>query len=89
MSVFTAFHHPIARPASAPQHRPLRDMLARVIERLADSPLDSPVIQAIAAQAPTPSGATVRRAGAPRAHWRTVPGPDGSPRLEAAWWSEN
>ncbi|MFB7666936.1 hypothetical protein ACFC1R_23805 [Kitasatospora sp. NPDC056138] len=76
MSVFTAIHvpPPLARPRTG-----LRAALAGVVRRLAASPLDHPVLYAVAAQAS--AGPPVRM----RSRWHTVTTPDGSRRLEASW----
>ncbi|HJD81861.1 hypothetical protein [Kitasatospora aureofaciens] len=58
----------------------LRAALAAVGRRLAASPLDNSVLQAVAA--PTaPNGRPTRL----RARWHTVTAPDGTARLEASW----
>ncbi|WP_051742716.1 hypothetical protein [Kitasatospora sp. MBT66] len=63
--------------------------LAAVVRRLADSPLDSSVLQAVGgASASGPAGAA-RRGGGLSATWRTVAAPDGTRRLEARWESEH
>ncbi|MFE5588138.1 hypothetical protein [Kitasatospora sp. NPDC056531] len=60
----------------------LRAALAAVGRRLAQSPLDSPVLQAVAAPVAAEStGRPVR----PRAVWHAVTAPDGTTRLEASW----
>lgn len=83
MSALT--HHGIRRSLSA---RPVGALLAfftRVIGRLADSPLDHPVLYAAAAHTPAPVRAAALAPGRPHAHWRTVTGSDGHRRLEAHW----
>ncbi|MFF2807260.1 hypothetical protein ACFVT2_08745 [Streptomyces sp. NPDC058000] len=90
MSVFTAVH--IHRPAI---HRPstrswnpgraVLGFLATAVRRIADSPLDSPVLHTL----PCPASATRTTAedqpARPHAHWHTVTGPDGRRHLEADW----
>ncbi|MER6378871.1 hypothetical protein [Streptomyces sp. NPDC001250] len=68
--------------------RPVGALLAfftHVIRRLADSPLDHPVLHAAAPHTPAPLRAAALAPGRPHAHWRTVTGPDGHRRLEAHW----
>ncbi|MFJ9771490.1 hypothetical protein ACIRVF_09610 [Kitasatospora sp. NPDC101157] len=79
MSIVAAF-----RPALPSTDRGrLRAALAAVGRRLAASPLDNSVLQAVAA--PTvPNGPTGRPTRL-RASWRTVTAPDGTARLEASW----
>ncbi|MFJ9846710.1 hypothetical protein ACIRYZ_41015 [Kitasatospora sp. NPDC101155] len=66
MSVFTAIHVPVplARPRTG-----LRAALAGVIRRLAASPLDHPVLHAVAAQAPAAEPVRMRS----RRHGVTAP----------------
>ncbi|MET8625913.1 hypothetical protein ABZW30_19535 [Kitasatospora sp. NPDC004669] len=60
----------------------LRAALAAVGRRLAQSPLDSPVLQAVTTPvAAEPTGRPTRL----RASWHCVPAPDGTTRLEASW----
>ncbi|MEV4613222.1 hypothetical protein AB0K43_11560 [Kitasatospora sp. NPDC049258] len=86
MAVLGAFHTHAPR-ASARAHGSALARLTAVLRRLADSPLDSPVLLAIggpaagAGDAEGPRRRTVRM----RADWRTVTGPDGTRRLEARW----
>ncbi|MEV7189725.1 hypothetical protein [Kitasatospora sp. NPDC093102] len=78
MSIVAAFHPTVL---SAGRGR-LRAALAAMGRRLAESPLDSPVLRAVAAQSPaTPGPRPVR----PRARWRVATAPDGTTRLEATW----
>ncbi|WP_406194896.1 hypothetical protein OH807_06230 [Kitasatospora sp. NBC_01560] len=72
MATLAAFHAP-----AAPGR--LRTTVSGILRRLAASPLDSPVLDAIAAQAP--AGPPVRM----RAHWKAVTTTDGTTRLEATW----
>ncbi|MBV2156537.1 hypothetical protein [Kitasatospora sp. SUK 42] len=64
----------------------LRAALAAVGRRLASSPLESSVLQTVAAPVggalgAAPSGGRLRM----RASWHTVAAPDGTTRLEATW----
>ncbi|MCX4688567.1 hypothetical protein OG401_30445 [Kitasatospora purpeofusca] len=59
--------------------------LAAVLRRLADSPLDSSVLQAVGGASGSGEGGGVRRSRGMSADWRTVTGPDGVGRLEARW----
>ncbi|MFJ7277232.1 hypothetical protein [Kitasatospora sp. NPDC098663] len=81
MSIVAAFHPSLP---SAGRGR-LRAALAAVGRRLAESPLDSPVLHAVTAQAPAPAAASAERPVRLRASWRTVAAPDGTARLEASW----
>lgn len=76
MSVNAAFHS--AAPAAGRRGRGLRAALRTAVERLAASPLDSTVLQAMGKEP-----ASARRA-APRAQWRPVTTADGTTRPEAA-----
>ncbi|MDH6108543.1 hypothetical protein P3T36_007713 [Kitasatospora sp. MAP12-15] len=84
MTVLGAFHR---RPplAAAAVLEPVRSALSAVVQRLADSPLDSTVLQALGGTAASrtvrPAGRTVRM----RASWRTVTAADGTRHLEAHW----
>ncbi|MFC9741934.1 hypothetical protein ACFVKC_28955 [Streptomyces noursei] len=85
MSVFTTVH--IHRPAlrRGNTRRVVRDLLSAVLRRIADSPLDSTVVRTLPRPA-SATGATGReRPTGLHAHWHTVTGPDGRPRLEATW----
>ncbi|MFF7988817.1 hypothetical protein ACFZDG_03355 [Kitasatospora xanthocidica] len=73
MSVSTAFHSVV--PDVRHRSRSLRSALARVLDRLAASPLDSSVLGALGAPRPA----------RPRAHWHPVTRPDGTTALEASW----
>ncbi|MFF2149498.1 hypothetical protein [Kitasatospora sp. NPDC058190] len=78
MSIVAAFQP--ALPSTEPGR--LRAALAAVGRRLAASPLDNPVLQAVATSAATvPSGRPLPM----RSSWRTVTAPDGTARLEASW----
>ncbi|MGF1424919.1 hypothetical protein [Kitasatospora sp. LaBMicrA B282] len=82
MSVFDAFHAVVPLPGR--RGGSLRAPLARVAARLAASPLDSPVLHAIAAPIPaepTPADAPSRL----HARWRPVTAADGRTRLVADW----
>ncbi|MFF2809686.1 hypothetical protein ACFVT2_21440 [Streptomyces sp. NPDC058000] len=86
MSVLTTFHVPFIGHHPARKLGAVRPVLARVLHRLADSPLDSTAIRVApgpaAARVPTPAE---RGPARPHAHWHTVNGPDGRSRLEATW----
>ncbi|MFJ8314160.1 MULTISPECIES: hypothetical protein [unclassified Streptomyces] len=85
MSVLTAIHFPVHH--TTPRKRGvLRERIAGVLRRLADSPVDSTVIRAAPgpASARTPS-ARARSGSTPHAHWHPVTGPDGRRHLEATW----
>ncbi|MFJ3218006.1 hypothetical protein ACIPLC_19035 [Kitasatospora sp. NPDC086801] len=88
MTVLGAFHRrpplPVAALA-APARGSVAATLSAIVRRLADSPLDSSVLQAVGA--PTASGGTgaAHRAVRMRASWRTATAPDGSRHLEAHW----
>ncbi|MEU1289696.1 hypothetical protein [Kitasatospora sp. NPDC005856] len=77
MSVLATFH--TAPPLTGRRHTGLRTALIAVADRLAASPLDSPVLNAVDAQAP--AGPPVRL----RARWQAVTAADGATRLEATW----
>ncbi|MGC0417261.1 hypothetical protein [Embleya sp. AB8] len=84
MSVLTARHpYPTTRERGA-----MRRRLAHILRRLADSPLDSPVLRALpgATSAHTPSARA--HADRPHAHWHTVTDATGRRRLEATWQAE-
>ncbi|MFE9574120.1 hypothetical protein ACFYMW_37300 [Streptomyces sp. NPDC006692] len=85
MSVLTAIHFPVHH-ATPRKRGAVRERLADVLRRLADSPLDSTVIRAApgpgVARTPT---ARARSGSAPHAHWHPVTGPDGRRQLEATW----
>ncbi|SDK17250.1 hypothetical protein [Streptomyces indicus] len=76
-----------------------RRALVRIIDRLADAPLDQSVVQAAPTRnataarrgcPPTRSAAPARRGFAkPRARWYTVTGADGRPHLVAEWRRED
>jgi hypothetical protein len=83
MSALT--HHGIRHTSPARPGDALLAFFTRVIGRLADSPLDHPVLYAAATHTPAPVRAAALAPGRPHAHWRTVTGPDGHRRLEAHW----
>ncbi|MBV6695806.1 hypothetical protein [Kitasatospora aureofaciens] len=78
MSVVAFFH-----PTRTLPRRGLRTALSGLLDRIAASPLDSSVLQAVDAQAP--AGPPVRM----RARWEAVTAADGSSRLRASWHAEN
>ncbi|MFJ9691616.1 hypothetical protein [Kitasatospora sp. NPDC101183] len=78
MSIVAAFHS-TALPST--DRRPLRAALAALGRRLAESPLDSPVLKTV----PAPAAPPVGRPAPLRARWRPVTGADGRTRLEASW----
>ncbi|MFD9822358.1 hypothetical protein [Streptomyces violascens] len=85
MSVLTAIHFPVHH-ATPRRRSAVRERLANVLRRLADSRLDSTVIRAAPAPAATRTRTAHARSGsAPHAHWHPVTGPDGRRRLEATW----
>ncbi|MFE6685000.1 hypothetical protein ACFVFQ_00835 [Streptomyces sp. NPDC057743] len=93
MSVLSVIHiRPLRSPAApttptVPSAPAVRTVLGGVVERLARGAVDSPVLRVL--EPPTvrrPSGDRARRR--PRAHWRSVVGPDGRRRLEADWRPE-
>ncbi|MGW7443005.1 hypothetical protein [Kitasatospora sp. NPDC054795] len=76
MSVLAGFHSVVP---DVPRHgHGPRTAVARVLDRLAASPLDSTVLGAIGT--PRPSGL--------RARWRPAPRPDDTTALEATWYPE-
>ncbi|MFE2411702.1 hypothetical protein ACFXDE_25455 [Kitasatospora sp. NPDC059408] len=77
MSVIAAFHSAV--PAAGRRGRGLRAALSAAVERLAASPLDSTVLQAMGKES-----ASARRA-ALRAQWHPVTTAEGTTRLEATW----
>lgn len=77
MSVLAAFHSVV--PDVRHHGHGLRTAVARVLDRLAASPLDNTVLGAIG----TPRAAA-RPAGL-RARWHPVARPDGTTALEADW----
>ncbi|MFF2119965.1 hypothetical protein ACFVXH_21810 [Kitasatospora sp. NPDC058184] len=77
MSVLAAFHSDV--PDARRQGHGLRGACARVLDRLAASPLDSTVLGALGAPRPA-----ARPAGL-RARWHPVPRPDGTTALESTW----
>ncbi|WP_327064775.1 hypothetical protein [Kitasatospora sp. NBC_01302] len=81
MSVSAAFHSVV--PDIGRRGHALRAAFSSVLDRLAASPLDSSVLQAVGAPRRTPVERT-----ALRAHWRAVTREDGTTRLEATWRRE-
>lgn len=77
MSVVAAFHSVV--PDVRRRGHGLRAAFSQVLERLAASPLDSPVLGAMGAPR-----STERPAGL-HAHWHTVTREDGRTVLEADW----
>ncbi|WP_380282194.1 hypothetical protein [Kitasatospora purpeofusca] len=63
--------------------------LAAIVRRLAASPLDSSVLQAVGGATASGAVAAARRGGGLSATWRPVVGPDGTRRLEARWDAEH
>ncbi|MFI9330240.1 hypothetical protein ACIGZJ_22175 [Kitasatospora sp. NPDC052868] len=59
--------------------------LAAVLRRLADSPLDSSVLQAVGGASGSGAAGGARRSSGMSATWRSVTGPDGVGRLETHW----
>ncbi|WP_329565293.1 hypothetical protein [Kitasatospora sp. NBC_01266] len=93
MSVFT-FH--TALPAARP--RPaiglggtvrVRTFLAQLLRRLADSPLDSPVLHTFRPPAPRATAAPQRQRVRLAAEWHAVTDRAGTVHLEAAWHAES
>ncbi|OLZ65314.1 hypothetical protein AV521_31975 [Streptomyces sp. IMTB 2501] len=83
MSVFA--HHPLrhtgTRSHSARQF--VHALLSGFVRRIADSPLEQPVLHALKAPASRSVAGAARRR--PHAHWRVAYGPDGGRYLEATW----
>ncbi|MCX5208165.1 hypothetical protein OG689_02375 [Kitasatospora sp. NBC_00240] len=70
-------------------HGPSRVFLTALLRRLADSPLDNTVLQALGGPSPA-GGDSPRRPPVPlQASWRPVVSADGRRRLEARWDSEH
>ncbi|WP_369393163.1 hypothetical protein AB5J72_40615 [Streptomyces sp. CG1] len=84
MSVFA--HHPLhhsgTRSRSARQS--MRALLAGILRRIADSPLEQPVLHALDVQA-THRATAATPQQRPHAHWHLVSRPDGARHLEATW----
>ncbi|MEV5875342.1 hypothetical protein AB0L75_14120 [Streptomyces sp. NPDC052101] len=83
MSVFA--HHP-PRPTGIRSHgarQSLRNVLVGIVRRLADSPLEQPVLHALDAPVRRVTVGAVRQR--PYAHWQMTASPDGVRRLEAIW----
>jgi hypothetical protein len=80
MSVLSALHTPYATTQS---RNALRAFLVDAIRRIADSPLDNSVMQAL----PTQEIHEVigDRTHRPHAQWHTTSGPDGARHLTATW----
>jgi hypothetical protein len=80
MSVFSALHAPYT---TAPSRNALRAFFVDAIRRIADSPLDNSVMQALPArQIHEVVGDRTHR---PHAQWHATSGPDGARRLTATW----
>ncbi|MGF1428664.1 hypothetical protein [Kitasatospora sp. LaBMicrA B282] len=93
MSVFT-FHTalPAARPRPAIHLGGFvraRAYLAQVLTRLADSPLQSPVLHALPPAAPHPHPVERRAQVRLAAQWHAVTDAAGAVQLEAAWRVEH
>ncbi|MEU3571275.1 hypothetical protein AB0E96_23055 [Kitasatospora sp. NPDC036755] len=84
MSVPAAFHSVV--PDVRRHGHGLRTACARVLDRLAASPLDNTVLGAIGA--PLPAARPVPRPDGLRARWHPAPRPDGTSALEATWHAE-
>ncbi|MFB8240452.1 hypothetical protein ACFC58_28310 [Kitasatospora purpeofusca] len=63
--------------------------LAAIVRRLADSPLDSTVLQAVGGASASGAVGAAHRGGGLSATWRPVVAPDGTRRLEARWQSDH
>ncbi|MEV7931067.1 MULTISPECIES: hypothetical protein [unclassified Kitasatospora] len=89
MAVLGAFHRrqplPASWPASAPARGSVAATLSAIVRRLADSPLDNSVLQAVGAPTASRGAGAARRTVRMRASWRAVTTPDGTRRLEARW----
>ncbi|MGG2464444.1 hypothetical protein ACO0M4_32575 [Streptomyces sp. RGM 3693] len=87
MSVFTAVH--IRHTATAVHGRntghSILGALAIVVRRIADSPLDGPVLHTLRGLTTVPEPTPEERPARPHAHWHTVLDPQGRRRLEAHW----
>lgn len=88
MTVLSAFQR---RPfhSGARTLESARVVLAAVVRRLVDSPLDSSVLQAMGGATASGSVGTAARGKGLSATWRPVTGPDGVHRLEARWESDH
>ncbi|EST19125.1 hypothetical protein [Streptomyces roseochromogenus] len=83
MSVFA--HHPL-RHTGTRSHSTLQSAYALLIgfvRRIADSPLEQPVLHAL--EAPARRSAAGAARWRPHAHWHVTGGPDGGRHLEATW----
>ncbi|GAB2732000.1 hypothetical protein [Kitasatospora kifunensis] len=92
MSVFTFNTVSLPAPLSGPAIHiggtvRVRAFLAQVLRRLADSPLDSPVLRTM--QPAAPRATTHRQQVRLSAEWHTVTDAAGASHLEAAWHTEN
>ncbi|MFJ6618725.1 hypothetical protein ACIQOW_14255 [Kitasatospora sp. NPDC091335] len=85
MSVLAAFHSAV--PDVRRRGHDLRTACGRVLDRLAASPLDNPVLGAIGT--PRPAGRPSRVPAGLRAHWHPVTREDGRTALEAEWQPEH
>ncbi|MER8105967.1 hypothetical protein [Kitasatospora sp. NPDC094016] len=88
MAVLGAFHrrHPLPAAAlAAPARGPVAATLSAIVRRLADSPLDNSVLQAVGAPTASSGTGAARRTARMRASRRAVTAPDGARRLEARW----
>ncbi|MFD4656767.1 hypothetical protein ACFWP2_14205 [Kitasatospora sp. NPDC058444] len=81
MSVLAAFHSVV--PDARRHGHGLRTTVARVLDRLAASPLDNTVLGAIGT--PRPVTRPVAHPAGLHARWHRAPRPDGSTALEATW----
>ncbi|CCB72256.1 protein of unknown function (plasmid) [Streptantibioticus cattleyicolor NRRL 8057 = DSM 46488] len=80
MALFPALHTTSTTPR---EHRSLRALLSGAIRRIADSPLDSPVLAALPAHQTVDRSERARRR--PHAQWQRVTDREGKPRLIATW----
>ncbi|GAA1972939.1 hypothetical protein [Kitasatospora viridis] len=88
MTVLGAFHRRPLLPA-LPARGPACAALSAVLRRLADSPLDSAVLQALGSPTASRGADPVRRTVRMRASWQTVTATDGTSQLEARWVPES
>ncbi|MEU9130788.1 hypothetical protein AB0D08_22290 [Kitasatospora sp. NPDC048540] len=84
MAVLGASHTHAPRASTRARSSALA-LLTAVLRRLADGPLDSPVLLAIGGPAGGGSDGRARPTVRMRASWRTVTAADGTHRLEAHW----
>ncbi|MER5547938.1 hypothetical protein ACWDBD_48875 [Streptomyces sp. NPDC001118] len=84
MSVFV--HHPLRHHDTRPHGtwQSMRALLVGIVRRVADSPLEQPVLHALDAPTARRTAADAGRQR-PHAHWHLATSPDGVRHLEATW----